>query len=122
MPNCFVAEGRTRLVNALTSRFGPGVLYLPQVWAVHTSLPRWMFYKPPRNYHIDPSRKDESFDEESMQLFLQEVQQAPTAVVEHLATLRDYFESFVRCVQCFRSQQDSGDPRVEGEFFRPQCV
>ena len=108
LPSLFVAQGRRELVQSLVARFGDNILYLPMIWEVHLSLPRWLFHRAPRNFQASVQDKEDSYRQDSMALFIQELRSVALAPIIQLRYLGRYNEAFVRCAMLWNGNHIDG--------------
>ncbi len=104
LPSSFLLRGRAQFVDVLLNKFGPGILYLELVWEFHSTLPRFLFRNPPRDYHSNQLNKDRPYDLNAMDDFVKAIQAIPPQVVADVELLSEDFDSFIRMAQAYSQQ------------------
>ena len=104
-------------MEALVTKLGPGILYLPAVWDLVTSLPRFIFSNPPRVYHRCRSMKDMPYDRASMNFFIESLESMSAEVSDASSRLHLSYMSLLRMVKTFCPRVDDGHGEVYGELL-----
>ena len=117
LPGGFILQGRAQLVDALVTKLGPGILYLPAVWDLVTSLPRYVFSNPPRIYHRCRYMKDLPYDHKSMDLFIEYLENLSSEVSDASLRLHLSYMSLLRMVKTFSLHADDKLDQAYGELL-----